>query len=305
MVNGLMLGKMGLNELYNADAKRVFLKKMAHVRLALIDYFNAGEMLPPVKFASSVPLMTTGWATSSKVNEPVTMPKIVSNSYQNGGNTVFLFVNTTEEPLTVEPRIDAEYLCLEGNPAPVRFEGKIRLVAYQTAVTVKGTKTEAERIQKTLLKIASFTPGESFDSLVEFKDHREFALAKGEFAGTDKVSGFYNCSKAVSGKYFGNTVDGSLISCGTVDFGNSKITEITISAAVPEQYAGGTIDLLTGPNQNVRESVGTFTVSATGGWMDFRNFTFKLKRPLTGKCNIVFRFNRNACCNFAGWRYGE
>ncbi len=303
MVNGLMLGKMGLNELYNADAKRVFLKKMAHLRLALINYFNVGEMLPPVKFATPVPVMTTEWATSSKVNEPVTMPKIVSNSYQYGENRVFLFVNTTEETLTVKPRIEAIYLCLEGMSAPVRFEGKTRLGAYQTAVAVKGSAAEAERIQKTLLKIASFTPGDSFDSLVEFKDHREFTLAKGDFAGTDKISGFYNCTKAVSGKYFGNTVDGSLISYGTVDFGTSKVTEITISAAVPEQYAGGTIDLLTGPNQNVREVAGTFTVPATDGWTDFQDFTFKLNRPMTGKCNIIFRFNRNACCNFAGWKY--
>ena len=303
LVNGLKLGKINLNAMYHPDAKRLFLKKMVHLRLALNDYFNNGDMLAPIQFAKPVPLMTTGWSTNSKALEPVTMPKIVSNSYAWNKHSVYIFVNTTAETLACEPRIPADYLCVEGAAAPVKFAGRIQLGAYQSAIAVKGSLAEAKRFQTTLKKIASFTPGDSYDRLVRFKEHRKIKLAPGEFAGMDKVSGYYNCSKSVSGTHFGGMVDGSLISYGEVDFGTNKVTEITFKLAVPDSYEGGTFTLLTGPNQNVSQVVGVCKVPGTGSWKDFKDVKFKLKKPLTGKCNIVIRADRHACGNFAGWKY--
>ena len=303
LVNSLKIGRLNLHMMYNPDALRVFLKKMVHLRLALTDYFNNGDMLAPIQFAKPIPLMTTGWATSSKALEPVTMPKIVSNSYAWNRHSVYIFVNTTAEKLSCEPRIPADYLCVEGADAPVKFYGRIQLGAYQSAVAVKGTLAEARRLQAAMKEIASFTPGDSFDRLVRFKEHRKIKLAPGEFAGMDKVSGYYNCSKSVSGTHFGGMVDGSLISYGEIDFGKNKVTEVTFKVAVPDSYEGGSFSLLTGPNQNVSQIVGTCKVSGTGSWNAFKEIKFKLNKPLTGKCNIVIRANRHACGNFAGWKY--
>lgn len=303
LVNSLKLGEIGLNEMYHADIKRLFLKKMVHLRLALNDYFNNGDMLAPIRFAKPLPLMTTGWSTNSKALEQVTMPKIVSNSYVWNGHSVYIFVNTMAEKLNCEPCIPADYLCVEGAAAPVKFNGGIQLGAYQSAIAVKGSFAEAKRLQTTLKKIAAFTPGESFDRLVRFKDHRKIKLAPGEFAGMDKVSGYYNCSKSVSGTHIGSMVDGSMISYGEVDFGKHVVTEVTFKVAVPAVYEGGSFSLLTGPNQNITQVAGICKVPATDGWNDFKEVKFKLNKPLTGRCNIIIRANRNACGNFAGWKY--
>ena len=118
------------------------------------------------------------------------------------------------------------------------------------------------------------------------------------------VSGYYNCSKYDGGKYFGNFTKGSLISYGTVDFGSKKVNEILLKTAVVEHYAEGTIEVLTGPHQNVTaETLAVFTVPSTGSWENFKEFKVKLKRPVSGKTNLVFRFSKTGCCNFAGWRF--
>ncbi len=303
LVNGIKIGRLGVNELYHADAKRLFLKKMSHVRFALNDYFNAGDMLSPIKFAEKLPLMTTGWSTSGRINEPVTMAEVVSNSYSLGENIVYIFVNTTDKKQKFRPLIQANYLCHEELPFHVKFSGEIQLGAYETAIAVNGQKHEAARIQQTLQQIHAFTPGESFDTLIKFDHRHEIKLKPGEFAGIDKVSGYFGCITAGGHKYFGNMSDGSMVSYGIVDFGTAKVSEIMVSVAVSEQYAGGEIDLLAGPEPNIREKAGTFVVPATGSWTDFKEFKFKLDKELSGKCNIVFRFNRSGCCNFAGWQY--
>ncbi|MBQ7208492.1 MAG: carbohydrate-binding protein [Lentisphaeria bacterium] len=303
LVNGLKIGKFELQEVHKADMKRLYIKKMCHLRMALNDYFNNGDMLAPIRFAEPLPLLTTGWSTDSKALEQVTMPKIVSNSYRLGENEVFIFVNTTGEKLVCKPLVPAEFLCVEGAVAPVRFRGIVELGPYQSAVALRGTAKEAARLQETLKKIASFTPGKSFDNLVKFENLRKIEGIPGKWYKPEDASGFYNLSKSASGKYFGNTAEGSLVSYGVVDFGSRKVSEIFVKTAVPENYSGGTVELFAGSSQNSCRRVGVFKVPATSNWLDFRESEFKLDTPLTGEKFIMFRFDRNGCCNFSEWRF--
>ncbi|MBQ6474184.1 MAG: hypothetical protein IJJ33_19515 [Victivallales bacterium] len=305
LVNGLKIGKFELDEVHHADAKRLYIKKMCHLRMALNDYFNNGDMLAPIQFAKPLPSLTTGWSASSKALEQVTMPKIVSNSYRLHNTDVFLFVNTTAEQLTCQPLIRADFLCMEGSNHPVPFpaQNDIEIGPYQSAVAVKGDEKEAVRLQHTLQKIATFTSGDSFDKLIQFKNLRTIKAERGRWMKPADASGYYNLSKSTSGEYFGNTVQGCLISYGIVDFGSLKISEIFIKAAVPENYSGGTVELLAGTTQNDCKVVGSVTISATDGWLDFREFKLPLHQPLTGECFLMFRFDRNGCCNFADWRF--
>ncbi|MBR2910161.1 MAG: carbohydrate-binding protein, partial [Lentisphaeria bacterium] len=58
------------------------------------------------------------------------------------------------------------------------------------------------------------------------------------------------------------------------------------------------------PHQNMTaETLAVFTVPSTGGWENFREFKVKLTRPVSGKTNLVLRFSKTGCCNFAGWRF--
>lgn len=305
LVTGQKLGRFYPGELEKADAKRLFLKKLAHLRWALNDYFNAGDMLSPVEFARPLPLMTTAWGTSLPQTEDVTLPKVASGSYRLKGTDIFIFINSTNSVQTVEPKISGKaLLCAEGASKVVPFNGKVILKGYQSAVIVKNSRKEAERLQKTLLKISKFDAGEDFSKVFGFKEHRLIKPVPGKIIGADMISGYYNCSKFDGGKYFCNFTQGSLISYGTVDFGKKKVSEIYLTTAVAEHYAGGQIEVLTGPHQNMTaETLAVFTVPSTGGWENFREFKVKLTRPVSGKTNLVLRFSKTGCCNFAGWRF--
>ena len=305
LVTGQKLGRFYPGELEKADAKRLYLKKLAHLRLALNDYFNAGDMLAPVEFARPVSLKTTAWGTSLPQTENVTLPVVASGAYRFNGNNVFIFVNATNKTQTVEPLIKGKaLLCVEGAAKVVPFGGKIVLKAYQSAVVVQNSAKEAARLQKVLLKISKFDAGENFEKVFGFKEHREIKPVPGKIVGADMVSGYYNCSKYDGGKYFGNFTKGSLISYGTVDFGSRKVSELLLTTSVVEHYADGKIEILTGPHQDMTsETLAVFTVPSTGGWENFKEFKVKLKRPVSGKTNLVLRFSKTGCCNYAGWRF--
>ena len=304
LVTGQKLGRFYPGELEKANAKRLYLKKLAHLRWALNDYFNAGDMLAPVEFRRPVPLKTTAWGTSLPQTEDVTLPVVASGAYRFNGNNIFIFVNSTDKTQVVEPRIAKGLLCIEGAAKAVPFNGKVVLKAYQSAVVVQNSAKEAARLQKVLQKISKFDAGLDFEKVFAFKEHRLIKPAPGKILDASMVSGYYNCSKYDGGKYFGNFTKGSLISYGTVDFGSKKVNEILLKTAVVEHYAEGTIEVLTGPHQNVTaETLAVFTVPSTGSWENFKEFKIKLKRPVSGKTNLVFRFSKTGCCNFAGWRF--
>ncbi|MBR4663144.1 MAG: hypothetical protein IKO93_04660, partial [Lentisphaeria bacterium] len=83
-------------ELGRADFKRIYIKRLVHLRKALIDYFNAGRMLASLKYQTEMPLLNAKWG-GFYAPAPVPTPVIQSNSFQLGGNTVFIFINTTEQ----------------------------------------------------------------------------------------------------------------------------------------------------------------------------------------------------------------
>jgi hypothetical protein len=303
LVNGIKLGRFYPGELGKADMKRLFLKKMAHLRMALNDYFNNGDMLPPIVFAEPPEMMTTQWGTSLPQTEAVTLPKIVSNSYRLNGCDIFIFVNTSNDAQRCVPRIPADHLCLEGAAGPTPFRGVIELPAYHSAVAVRGPASEAERLQKTLKRIAGFDAGLPLDKVIKFQAHRTIRPEPGVWNGPAAVSGYYNCSKYGSGDYFGNLSQGSMISYGTVDFGSREVRKIILRAAVSDALAGGRIELLTGPNQDpAQEVIAELVMPPTGSFSQFKDIEMKINRPLTGKCNLVFRFGKVGCCNFAGWK---
>ncbi|MBQ6472068.1 MAG: carbohydrate-binding protein [Victivallales bacterium] len=303
LVTGLKLGKFQTGELYHADLKRLFAKKMVHLRLCLTPYFNGGEMLPPVEYDRPVQMKTTGWSTSGKENEAVTMPVVLAGGYRLGKSRMWVFVNSTGEAQEVFPLDLKGWLCLEGAHAVASFAGQIVLPPYASAVVLDGSQEEAGRIQRTLDRIATFTPGESFDCLVRFDSLRTIRPTKGQWVTPSDASGFHNLSKAVTGAYFGNTAEGSLISYGNVDFGAAEVKRLQVRVAVPEQYAGGAVELLAGKSLADAVVVGKIVVPATSGWTDFREVDFPLDSVLTGEVFLMFRFNRNGCCNFADWRY--
>ena len=314
LVNGIKIGRMEVQELFDADEKRLFFKKMSHLYLALVPYFDGGEMLPPLRFKTPVKTQTLLWSGHWRRCEKVTTPAVAANSYKLGETTVFIFVNPTAEPQSCEPLIPGGKLCLEGNKEPADFAGTVSIGPRAGAVVVQGNASEARRIQETLRRIASFDAGVSYDTRVRFPERPPMALKRGELAGADQVAGFFaadRCPRRVTGPdgkakivhFFGNTREKGLISWGTVDFGSETADTIYLHAGVSKDYAGSAVTVLTEDAQGKRIPLGRLAVPDTGGWMKFQKIPVKLDRPLKGKMPVLLRFERNGVCNLFGWEY--
>ena len=314
LVNGIKIGRMEVQELFDADQKRLFFKKMSHLYRTLSPYFAGGEMLPPLRFAAPVATQSLMWSGHWRRCEKVTTPVVVSNSYRLGENTIFIFVNPTAETRSCQPQVPAGRLCLEGQKEPTAFTGKITLPPRCSAVVVQGSEGEARRIQKTLCRIAAFDAGVSYDTRIRFPARPPMALRRGELAGADSAAGFFaaeRCPRKVTGpdgkskivRFFGNTREKGLISWGILDFGSETADEIFLHAAVSKDFAGSVVTVLTENAQGEKIPLGRLAVPDTGGWMKFKKLPVKLTRPLKGKMPVLLRFERNGVCNLLGWEY--
>lgn len=304
LVNGIKIGRMEVQELFFADEKRLFFKKMSHLFVALSPYFSGGNMLAPVRFATPVPTQSLMWSGHWRRNEKVTTPVIMSKGYELGDCRIYVFVNPTAQTQTCRPEIPAGKLCMEGAARPADFTGPITLPPRCSAVVVSGSEAEARRIQETLRRIAAFDPGQDYGTQIRFPDRPALRLARGELASADRNGGYFGAMlTGRKRKFFGNIRENGLITWGTVDFGSETVKEIFLHVGVSKEFSGGRITVLTGKEPGKEIPLGTFTVPDTGSWMKFQKYPLKLATPLTGKCRIVFRFDRNGCCNFLGWEY--
>lgn len=304
LVNGIKIGRMEVQELFFADEKRLFFKKMSHLFSALSPCFSAGNMLAPVRFAAPVPTQSLMWSGHWRRNEKVTTPVIMSNGYELGDCRIYIFVNPTARTQTCRPVLPAGKLCMEGASRPEEFTGSITLPPRGSAVVVAGKEDEARRIQETLKKIASFDPGQDYGTQIRFPDRPALRLARGELASADRNGGYFGAMlTGQKRKFFGNIRENGLITWGTVDFGSETVKEIFLHVGVSREFSGGGITVLAQKEPGKEIPLGTFTVPDTGGWMKFQKYPLKLTAPLTGKCRITFRFDRNGCCNFFGWEY--
>ena len=90
------LGWFTLSEMRSADARRLFVKKAMHVRLALLPYFNEGRMLSPMKF-SKMPIERSLWGGNAP--QVLTLPQIANSVWQGkDGSVMRLFPTIPKDP---------------------------------------------------------------------------------------------------------------------------------------------------------------------------------------------------------------
>ncbi len=155
----------------NDPERRLYTKRLMHVRKMLLNYFNEGEMERRLKFRSPEPQRTVIWGALNKP-ERIVNPKVHHCVFRNkDGVRMILFVNSSPETVTISPIIPAEYgkvaACSGKNTAPEYLSGDtdLTIAPRETAVWVASEdpallRVEAERISKDLHRIHNFTPGE-------------------------------------------------------------------------------------------------------------------------------------------------
>lgn len=306
LVNSEQIGWFPPQELLVPDARRLYVKKTMHLRLALLDYFNQGRMLAPLKF-DDMPKDRAQWG--GNFPQIVPMPKIANSAWLGAdGTKMYLFTNTQmNETVSVTPQINSVqgfWICREGAEKAVFSASapRITLAPLASEIWIAGDRKKAALIQKTMKKIASFDMGEKLQSLKNFKAVKLRGIPGKLYTARD-AAGLAYCTAAADNSHVGWIEDGAFISFGEVDFGKNKVKSVTVRVAVAPAFEGGQIQLLAAAPGKMESCAGTLSLESTGGWKVYKEFKIALKQPLTGRQNISFRVIRRAACNFAGWKY--
>ncbi|MBQ6473496.1 MAG: LamG domain-containing protein [Victivallales bacterium] len=152
--------------------RRLFIKKMSHVRNMLLEYFNEGEMLAPISYIRHPGTDKCNWTKMFGGN--VQTDKVVSGIFQRkDGVAVAIFVNPYGESAEFEPdfrRYGKAVVAVLGENG--RLAGaRMTLAAESAAIVVlanhldDAARKEADRIGEYMRRIGGFTAGASPDAV--------------------------------------------------------------------------------------------------------------------------------------------
>ena len=167
MVNAVHIGWFPLVKM-ERDNRRLFTKKMFHMRNMLLKYFNEGEMLRPVKFIRSAGTISCDWGKYLNDEGLTTTNKVISGVYGRAdGTAVMILVNSVNEKVTFEPDVKCygkkvAAICTEKGKvdgAVLTLEPRSSAVILLADKITPDVEREAERVEKYMLRIGGFTAG--------------------------------------------------------------------------------------------------------------------------------------------------
>ena len=162
-----------------------FVKKLVHLRKALLPYFIGGTMLRPLRF--DVPVRTLLWGVPSGSRpRPVTTPVVVHNVWRGShGRTVTVFVHVGSEPVTIAPAWPSgTFVCREDGSVAAGTE-KLTLSPLEVAIATDASEAEARRLAAELARTAKFASAglfAAFGTLIPQEDavsRMDFSAASG------------------------------------------------------------------------------------------------------------------------------
>ncbi|MBP1582885.1 MAG: hypothetical protein J6866_02915 [Victivallales bacterium] len=169
LVYGEQLGWFSVKEIYPATYRRVFVKKLAHLRLELLGYFNDSDMLPFLKFQQKMPVMRNLWGGLRSGAVFVETPQVLHTVWQRGdGNYMVIFVNASPDAIRLTPKLPMAgklSICREGAEVPEILDSAnapdLDLAPHATEVWFIGNDEETPaQLAKKMAQFPSYTPGE-------------------------------------------------------------------------------------------------------------------------------------------------
>lgn len=306
LVNAEQIGRFTLEEITEADKRRLFTKKAMHIRAALLYWFNEGKMLPPIDFGTTMKQEFSLWGAYQPVI--VKMPYIANSAWQGkDGSRLWLFVNTQQKPASAKPAVSSEkgfWICREGASKPVFAEvsTSVNLPALSTEIWIEGSRLQAEKIQQVLKRISSFDSGKPMHEAMKFTKKESKGIPGKKYTGLDSAGCFF-CGLYPDKKRFGWVNDGAVISFGEIDFGDAGASNLTVSVGVSPVYAGGTITILVKGADRKEQIAAVIPLKNTGSFKNVRDVTVPLRFKLKGKNNVIFKIKGNGACVLYGWNY--
>ncbi|OQA86053.1 MAG: hypothetical protein BWY31_01554 [Lentisphaerae bacterium ADurb.Bin242] len=316
LVFGEQLGWITLEDLEAATHLRLYFKKLAFLRKALLEYFNTGDMRAPLSFRKPVPELASFWGNTKTPQLLVKTPAVLSSSWRlSDGKTMTLFVNTLPTAIEVEPVLEKKTtlrICREGNSSPETVGPDkpiplVKLAPYASEIWLTGAASaEAERIAEALKKIASFDMGKTlFIQSEKRKNPLPVELVSGKWQTVARISEYFRCyfksPKSGGGIPEGILLlgPGSRIDYHSVDCGPGiRALELEIAADRP----GCEVEIfLRNSAAGSMHSTGRTSLGAAGTWFDFRTVRVPLEKELSGKQELVFQFYGGEC-RYKGFR---
>jgi uncharacterized protein DUF6259/concanavalin A-like lectin/glucanase superfamily protein/carbohydrate binding protein with CBM6 domain len=331
LVYAEQLGWITLEDIEVASPLRRYIKKIAHLRKALLGYFNEADMLHPLKFKNKTPMISSIWGTCKPERKPVKTAKILHSVWKRkDGRIMIVFANTVNESTSVEPILDFNkkylFVCREGKKSGqvINLETgtvpAVKLEPYASEVWLLDDSDafmEGKNIAATLYKIAHFDDGKTLRILNSVRLHNEIKTLHMDGKKYLRVNDAKRFKKAYRRpvKTGGNikkskdivlmVQSGGNISYPNVDFGKHAYDSFEVLVAAGKNNSGGLIEFFTvKDNGSIDKSIGAIRVADTGGWYNFKNVKVPLKEKISGTKNILIKFTGKACC-FKGWRVAK
>lgn len=121
------IGWLAVQDIPYPSPRRNYIKKLAHLRLAAVNFLNSAEMLAPLKFRTPPETMRCRWGVSELDN--VTSDKILHGVWRHtDGRVMIIFLNTVNEKQSVSPLIAFNFknvtVCRENGRKVEKFTGK-------------------------------------------------------------------------------------------------------------------------------------------------------------------------------------
>lgn len=168
LVNSEQMGWFTADFMNDPD-RRLFTKKMMHLRFLMLDYFNGGEMLHPLKFQGGIPERTVLWGclTAQKIRNPKVHHCVFA---QPNGLQMVLLVNASPDTVTVRPELPVSFgkvlRSSERLEKPEKYDSASPITipprSFEILVASSDEEKavrEAERVHQGVMKIRQFVPG--------------------------------------------------------------------------------------------------------------------------------------------------
>jgi hypothetical protein len=171
LVQGETLYRGTAVDILATEERKVFVKRMAHTRQAMLTYFNDGEMARPLTF-KNIPTFTSDWGIKGNVNI-LACPVIVHAVWKRPDSIALIFVNVTDRDVATVVAFDGARYGLSANKLSLqrcdgssrppettanRFKLPLQLPAHTPEVWIVSCaqSPQAELIAKAMLAVRSF-----------------------------------------------------------------------------------------------------------------------------------------------------
>ena len=314
---------------FSGMGRRLFTKKLAHLRTALLDYFNASDMLAPLEFTTKMPELTCSWGC---VNPNVTTTDSIRHAVwrrMSDGRIVIPFVNTTEEAIAIQPILPFTgklTICREGQATAEEYDAAkppmLNLGSHESQIWFVdcGKGTDEEHIKKVcsvMAKIPAWDDGVDFEIPQDFHKCNQLTASPGHWIIADDVSwvkGMFKVRKGAatvgydprhggenaSGWMFAK--DGGEAFFGEVDFGNEakpRFIEVELSATA--EGAGGKVRLVDVDDKG--KMLAEAEIPNSGKYFVYAVVKVPLDKTVTGKHKVSWIFDKPVLLR--RWRMAE